>query len=713
MSEITKNGDTDKTQHDNTDTHGSPKPGARQSRGRTCQVCGDKALGYNFNAVTCESCKAFFRRNALTKKEFTCPFNQNCEITVVTRRFCQKCRLARCFEIGMKKEYIMSEVEKVEKRKKIEMNRAKRRVSTLTSNHSNDNGSSDDVASTSGSTNVKRIKREHDFMQNDDESWSNMDDGSSFTAETPKISGEYSVHSPAEYSSPPTPSIYVTHFNASNAMTQDNEIIASNTITSLNLTPSEIVERIISVPEQSSQIINQLMPTQEDAMRVMSAIIKSPTDALQLINHFISQPGDALTIISKIMNSALDALSVFIQFMSSPTDALQIINKIMSSPNEVLQFTQQLMNSPQDALDIMTKFMNEPAEALKMINRMINNEETHTNDINESNSEEVKLRKKVEGNLIKSIINTNTIEAAPALECNSTQTFNPFNSYSHLSYASTSSQCAEQLSVPPNGIPQISNHTQTSKLTPSSSSSTTNNINNTNNHMNNTSDSSKYSDILEEISNKSIQPNSIESILCEAIKLEYDCFSLMSQNNSNNRELNDSERAKLNELIVANKALYMPVDEDWANLISDSARQKIPHSQEEMSNIKADVLKQAKGNVYQEHEKFIQTFEKKWRQDENIILIMCAITLFTHDRARTVHSDVIKLEQNSYYYLLRRYLESVYPGCEAKSTFLKLMQKINELHKLNEEIINVYLDVNPSQVEPLLREIFDLKVNLS
>lgn len=72
---------------------------------------------------------------------------------------------------------------------------------------------------------------------------------------------------------------------------------------------------------------------------------------------------------------------------------------------------------------------------------------------------------------------------------------------------------------------------------------------------------------------------------------------------------------------------------------------QIPHSQEEMSNIKADVLKLAKGNVYQEHERFIETFDKKWRSDENIILIMCAITLFTHDRPRTVHLDVIKLEQ--------------------------------------------------------------------
>lgn len=64
-----------------------------------------------------------------------------------------------------------------------------------------------------------------------------------------------------------------------------------------------------------------------------------------------------------------------------------------------------------------------------------------------------------------------------------------------------------------------------------------------------------------------------------------------------------------------------------------------------MSNIKVDVLKLAKGNVYQEHEQFIKTFDRKLRSDENVILIMCAITLFTHDRPRTIHSDVIKLEQ--------------------------------------------------------------------
>lgn len=66
-----------------------------------------------------------------------------------------------------------------------------------------------------------------------------------------------------------------------------------------------------------------------------------------------------------------------------------------------------------------------------------------------------------------------------------------------------------------------------------------------------------------------------------------------------------------------------------------------------MSSISVDVLKLAKGNVYEEHESFIRTFETKWRKDENIILIMCAIVLFTPNRPRVVHADVLKLEQVS------------------------------------------------------------------
>lgn len=48
-------------------TH-NPQPSESGAAKKICLVCGDKALGYNFNAITCESCKAFFRRNALKQK---------------------------------------------------------------------------------------------------------------------------------------------------------------------------------------------------------------------------------------------------------------------------------------------------------------------------------------------------------------------------------------------------------------------------------------------------------------------------------------------------------------------------------------------------------------------------------------------------------------------------------------------------------------------
>jgi hypothetical protein len=51
-----------------TSTNSGPTGGTTPDKTKLCSVCGDKALGYNFNAVTCESCKAFFRRNALKSK---------------------------------------------------------------------------------------------------------------------------------------------------------------------------------------------------------------------------------------------------------------------------------------------------------------------------------------------------------------------------------------------------------------------------------------------------------------------------------------------------------------------------------------------------------------------------------------------------------------------------------------------------------------------
>ncbi|OCT92926.1 hypothetical protein XELAEV_18015993mg [Xenopus laevis] len=86
---------------------------------RICGVCGDKATGFHFNAMTCEGCKGFFRRSMKRKAMFTCPFNGDCRITKDNRRHCQSCRLKRCVDIGMMKEFILTDEEVQRKRQMI------------------------------------------------------------------------------------------------------------------------------------------------------------------------------------------------------------------------------------------------------------------------------------------------------------------------------------------------------------------------------------------------------------------------------------------------------------------------------------------------------------------------------------------------------------------------------------------------------------------
>ncbi|NWT99512.1 VDR protein, partial [Urocynchramus pylzowi] len=86
---------------------------------RICGVCGDRATGFHFNAMTCEGCKGFFRRSMKRKAMFTCPFSGDCHITKDNRRHCQACRLKRCLDIGMMKEFILTDEEVQRKREMI------------------------------------------------------------------------------------------------------------------------------------------------------------------------------------------------------------------------------------------------------------------------------------------------------------------------------------------------------------------------------------------------------------------------------------------------------------------------------------------------------------------------------------------------------------------------------------------------------------------
>ena len=64
--------------------------------------------------------------------------------------------------------------------------------------------------------------------------------------------------------------------------------------------------------------------------------------------------------------------------------------------------------------------------------------------------------------------------------------------------------------------------------------------------------------------------------------------------------------------------------------------------------------------------------------------------------------------QDGYFYLLQRYLQTKHQGCQASQLYLALIEKLLELHRLNESHARLFMEVNPKQIEPLLIEIFDL-----
>ncbi|XP_056158068.1 nuclear receptor subfamily 2 group C member 2 [Lampris incognitus] len=82
---------------------------SRQQPVEYCVVCGDKASGRHYGAVSCEGCKGFFKRSVRKNLTYSCRSKQDCVINKHHRNRCQFCRLRKCLEMGMRTESVQSE----------------------------------------------------------------------------------------------------------------------------------------------------------------------------------------------------------------------------------------------------------------------------------------------------------------------------------------------------------------------------------------------------------------------------------------------------------------------------------------------------------------------------------------------------------------------------------------------------------------------------
>ena len=106
-----------------------PPPNAQKSKKTTnvvsdtekCKVCFAPAGKHvHYGAITCFSCRAFFRRSIQTSQSrtYVCRRKGNCTISPDTRKGCQKCRFEQCITIGMKPGWVLNDDERARRFRK-------------------------------------------------------------------------------------------------------------------------------------------------------------------------------------------------------------------------------------------------------------------------------------------------------------------------------------------------------------------------------------------------------------------------------------------------------------------------------------------------------------------------------------------------------------------------------------------------------------------
>lgn len=123
------------------------------------------------------------------------------------------------------------------------------------------------------------------------------------------------------------------------------------------------------------------------------------------------------------------------------------------------------------------------------------------------------------------------------------------------------------------------------------------------------------------------------------------------------------------------------------------------------------ILKKATGyiSLHDSHTRYCRTLKDVVQDNHEMMTLMQLIIIFNPEgpnlASRTLISDI----QDHYITLLKHYLEAEYSFSNAKEMLPFLLQKLSELKELSEEHSKVLLQVNPTEIEPLMLEVLNLK----
>ncbi|XP_034482031.1 nuclear hormone receptor HR78 isoform X2 [Drosophila innubila] len=125
-----------------------------------CLVCGDRASGRHYGAISCEGCKGFFKRSIRKQLGYQCRGAMNCEVTKHHRNRCQFCRLQKCLASGMRSDSVQHERKPIVDRKDGIVSNSAGGVAG-----SNSGGNSSSSSTTKSSYQQVRVKQQQQQQQ--------------------------------------------------------------------------------------------------------------------------------------------------------------------------------------------------------------------------------------------------------------------------------------------------------------------------------------------------------------------------------------------------------------------------------------------------------------------------------------------------------------------------------------------------------------------
>uniref|UniRef100_A0A8R1HGB3 Nuclear receptor domain-containing protein n=1 Tax=Caenorhabditis japonica TaxID=281687 RepID=A0A8R1HGB3_CAEJA len=77
-------------------------PSSQVATFRKCTLCPRIAYTTNYNLLTCDACKMFFRRIVILNKSYTCKYENRCRASGKSLVIaCKACRFRQCTDAGM------------------------------------------------------------------------------------------------------------------------------------------------------------------------------------------------------------------------------------------------------------------------------------------------------------------------------------------------------------------------------------------------------------------------------------------------------------------------------------------------------------------------------------------------------------------------------------------------------------------------------------